>query len=60
MLHINGIQAKRIEITDINGNIIKTMLQDLNRIDLSSLKTGMYFVSIFSDNNKWTEKLIKR
>jgi hypothetical protein len=60
ILHINGIQAKRIEITDINGNIIKTVFQDLNRIDVSSLKPGIYFVSIFSDNNKWTEKIIKR
>ena len=59
IIHINGMLAKRIEITDINGNIIMTELQNLNRIDLSSLKPGIYFVSIFSDNNKWTEKLVK-
>jgi hypothetical protein len=58
ILHISGIQAKRIEITDINGKIIKVVLQDLNRIDLSSLKPGVYFVFIFSDNNKWTEKIV--
>lgn len=59
IIHINGIQAKRIEITDIYGKFIKTELQNLNRIDLSSLKPGIYFVSIFSDNRKWTEKIIK-
>jgi hypothetical protein len=60
ILHINGIQAKRIEVTDINGNLVATAFQNLNRIDLSSLKPGIYFISIFSDNNKWTEKLVKK
>ena len=60
ILHINGIQATRIEITDLNGISIMTELQNLNRIDLSRLRSGIYFISIFSDNNKWTEKLVKK
>ena len=59
VLYINGIQAKRIEITDISGKTIIMEIQDPNRIDLSDFKPGTYIISIFTDNDKWTEKIIK-
>lgn len=59
LLHIDGIQAKRIEITDINGKTYWIKTQDPQCIDLSSLKPGPYIISIYTDNNKWTEKIIK-
>jgi len=58
-LYINGIQAKRIEVTDINGKTQGIELQDPNRIDLSCLKPGIYVVSIFTDNGIRNEKIIK-
>ena len=58
-LYIKGIQAKRIEITDFNGKIQRMELQDPNRIDLKGLKPGIYVVTVYTGNNKWTEKIIK-
>lgn len=38
IININDIQAKRIEITDINGKTSEMEIQDPHRIDLSYLK----------------------
>lgn len=59
VVKIKGIQAKRIEITDIKGKTIKVKIQDPNHIDLSDLKRGVYFITIFTDKNKWTQKIVK-
>lgn len=59
-LNIKGVQAKRIEITNLNGKIVSIEIQDPQSIDLRSLKPGLYLISIFTDNNKWTEKIIKQ
>jgi hypothetical protein len=60
ILNIKGVHAKRIEITDLNGKIVRIEIQDPQSIDLSSLKPGLYLISIFTDNNKWTRKIIKQ
>ena len=59
VVQIKGIEAKRIEITDINGKTKKVMVQDPNYVDLSHLKSGMYVISVFTDKNKWTQKIVK-
>jgi len=59
VLYINGIQAKRIEITDLNGKTQKLEIQDLNYVDIKGLKPGAYVVTICTDNKKWTQKIIK-
>jgi hypothetical protein len=59
VLHINGIQAKRIEITDFYGKTQRVEIHDPYRIDLSGVKPGVYIISIFTDNKIWTEKIIK-
>ena len=58
-VNIEGIPADRIEITDSNGKTTKVKIQDLNRVDLSHLKSGVYVISIFADKNKWTQKIVK-
>ena len=60
ILNVKGVHTKRIEITDLYGKIVRLEIQDPQRIDLSSLKPGLYFISIFTDHNKWTEKIIKQ
>jgi hypothetical protein len=60
ILNVKGIHAKSIEITDSYGKIVRIEIHDPQRIDLSSLKPGPYLISIFSDNKKWTEKILKQ
>lgn len=57
--YINGIQAKRIELTDIKGKTQRLKIQDPNCIDLNGIKPGVYVVTIFTDTGKWSEKIIK-
>jgi|GEM_PF-2338333 len=60
ILNVKDVYAKRIEITDLYGKIVRTEIHNLQSIDLSSLKPGSYLISIFTDKNKWTRKIIKQ
>lgn len=60
ILNVKSTHAKKIEVTDLYGKIVRIEMQNLQSIDLSSLKPGLYFVSIYTDNNKWTGKIIKQ
>ncbi len=50
-----------IEITDQSGNVIRTMQSNLNRLIKASIigPAGIYFLNIYSKENKATFKLIK-
>jgi hypothetical protein len=51
-----------IQITDINGRIVKNMnLSGVSNtsVDVSDLKSGMYFVSVQTDNGAGTTKFVK-
>ena len=60
---LNAVQLKSAEVYDINGRLIKTV--DLSTmtinatIDLSQTASGMYFMSIESNDSKTLIKLIK-
>lgn len=58
-INIEGIQAKRIEITDMNGKTNAVEIQNPHHIDLSYLNRGMYFITFFTEKDKWTQKIIK-
>ena len=60
ILNLNCNQPKRIEITDMYGKIKLIKIQDSQFVDLSDLKTGIYTITIFMDNYKWTEKIMKK
>jgi hypothetical protein len=49
-----------ISITDINGRIVKSILKTVsNEIDISALKSGMYFITIGTSEGNSTRKFIK-
>ncbi len=49
-----------VSVTDINGRIINSFKNlTSNEIDVSALKTGMYFITITSSEGKITKKFIK-
>jgi len=56
----NNIQ--KLIISDITGNelILKTEIQQNEQIDLSSFDRGIYIVSIQTDNEIFTTKIIKK
>jgi len=48
-----------IEIIDISNNKIIKIDNPVNRIDVSYLNVGLYFLKIYTDNNIFYSKLIK-
>jgi len=64
IIHIDGLESDNavVEVSDIHGKIlIKT---DVNSPDFSlsaeKLINGVYFISIFTDNGKFHQKIIKQ
>ena len=49
-----------IQVYTIKGELILTQLISSNSIDLSTLNSGMYFLTIWSDNKRETVKICKR
>ena len=50
-----------IEVFDMNGRSIAVEFNPTNKtIDVSGLNSGIYYVNVYSNNNKSVQKLIKR
>lgn len=57
----SDLEIKDIQISDLNGRIITNLDFQDNKIDLTSLQTGIYFAKISDLNGKiTTEKIIKK
>lgn len=59
-LHITGLQPKKIEIVNMNGEIQNIEIRDLQNIDVSILTPGLYILSVYLDKDIWKEKIIKK
>lgn len=59
-LHITGLQPKKIEIVNMNGEIQNIEIRDLQNIDVSILTPGLYILSAYLDKDIWKEKIIKK
>ncbi|MBP0903099.1 T9SS type A sorting domain-containing protein [Mariniflexile gromovii] len=57
----NTIKPDRFEISDINGRIVKTLIDKniRNQISVSELSSGVYLLNIYSTEGKTTKKFIK-
>ena len=55
---IGGKNILGIKVIDIAGRIIYEYEKYTAQIDLSEIDTGVYFIYIQTENNKYTEKLI--
>jgi hypothetical protein len=56
-----SIPISNVLILDFQGRIIIQKIADFNKVDISKLATGIYFVKIMSNNNSSiTEKLVKK
>jgi len=54
------IDLKKIDIFNINGQLVKTVTSNLDQIDISNLESAVYFVKLYSDTSSKTMKLVKR
>ena len=48
-----------IEIFDVNGKLVFTKNNDLEVIAINKLRSGMYFMKVYTKNNNTTWKFIK-
>ncbi|RLJ62602.1 putative secreted protein (Por secretion system target) [Lacinutrix venerupis] len=62
IIEIEGNTTGVIRICDVNGRKIFTqnILNRINKVDVSTLKTGMYLLQITKDNKTSTKKIIKQ
>ncbi|NNK59194.1 MAG: T9SS type A sorting domain-containing protein [Flavobacteriaceae bacterium] len=62
LININSFQyeVKQLYIQDLNGRAILEFNYPESTIDLSFLKSGLYFVSLHIDNKVITKKIIKQ
>ena len=58
-LQIQNIQADLIEVFDNTGQLVKTINQAGNRIDITELPTGFYFLKIFEGEEVYSAKVVK-
>jgi hypothetical protein len=59
-IYLKGIQATKVEITDISGRKYPINSPNPHCIDLGYLDRGVYIISIFTGNDKFTQRIIKK
>jgi len=59
-VELQSLDITRIEITDVIGKQIMNIenVSDVNRFDLSPFKAGVYFINLYSEKGKLSDKLI--
>jgi hypothetical protein len=50
----------KIQIMDITGKVVKNIIRTSETINISELKAGFYMVMIYSENQIYTSKIIKK
>ncbi len=57
----NADKLERVMITNIAGQTVKVVTNNLNQIDTNELRTGYYFVTLYSNEGVVkTERIVKR
>jgi hypothetical protein len=59
---INAADNYQYMISDINGRTLNTGtgLKGINRVNISNQSSGMYFIQLYSNDQKQTERIIKQ
>ncbi len=56
---VSTVGPEQIQITDINGRLIKTLSGNCKSIDISALEAGVYFIKIFLPDGIQLRKFVK-
>ena len=62
LVHIdnfNDLAIERISLYDISGRLVKTLANDLQKLDVGSLPSGLYFLKIQTDKGELTKKIMR-
>lgn len=59
-LHLSLQEISRLEIHDQMGRLILSETSPNSQVNVSSLRQGVYIVTIFTGNERYTEKFIKQ
>ena len=59
ILNIEAQGIQEVNVMDVNGRTVMTM-QNTNRIDMSNLANGVYFVRVITANGVSTQKIAKK
>ncbi|MFT5668341.1 MAG: hypothetical protein ACI9DK_002544 [Vicingaceae bacterium] len=57
-LNLNGLGAKEIELLDVKGRLIKTFMNVENRLDISEIESGIYFLKVYLNKGFVSKKLM--
>jgi hypothetical protein len=57
-LNLNGLGAKEIELLDVKGRLIKTFMNAENRLDISEIESGIYFLKVYLNKGFVSKKLM--
>lgn len=57
-LNIDVSQVNKIEISDLNGDIVSTYSNNINKINLNNLAEGAYFITLYSGSKSDTKKFV--
>ena len=55
----NNIVVKSMQLTDLNGRVIKNINANETQINISDLNAGVYFLKVSSDQGSGSTKIIK-
>ena len=60
VLHINQVRdITKLEIINVNGQLVLTQSKSLENINVSQLQNGVYFLKVHTENGIATKKFIK-
>ena len=51
---------QKINVVNVNGQVLKTISGDYETIDLSNLKNGFYFINVITNKGSKVHKIIKK
>lgn len=59
-VNISLQNVDEVEIFDINGKLVKVFKNPTQKINISDLAGGLYFIKAFVDNDQYISKIVKR
>ncbi|NHM01994.1 T9SS-dependent choice-of-anchor J family protein [Flavobacterium difficile] len=55
----NNLKINKIVISDINGRVIQENVSNFEAIDLTKINSGIYLLSLETENGNFTKKIVK-
>jgi hypothetical protein len=58
VLHVNGVKSLQAKIYSITGQLVESVNQASNQLNVAGLRSGVYFISGKSDGKSYVQKFI--